>query len=74
LSQTTRSDSSLSDVPLQHIAAEAAAGRLDVKPGRVFSFDDIQEAHRVMEANQSGGKIVVLIEAIRIGSVRSLRS
>jgi NADPH:quinone reductase len=50
----------LSDVPLQQIAAEAAAGRLDVKPGRVFSFDDIQEAHRVMEANQSGGKMVVV--------------
>lgn len=50
----------LSDVPLQQIAADAAAGRLDVKPVRVFRFEDIQEAHRVYEANQAAGKIVVV--------------
>jgi NADPH:quinone reductase-like Zn-dependent oxidoreductase len=50
----------LSDVPLQQIAAEAAAGRLDVKPVRVFGFDEIREAHRVMEANKAGGKMVVV--------------
>jgi NADPH2:quinone reductase len=50
----------LSDVPLQHIIAEAAAGRLEVKPVRIFGFDEIQEAHRVMEANQAGGKMVVV--------------
>lgn len=50
----------LSDVPLQHIAAEAAAGRLDVKPVRIFRFDEIQEAHRIMDANQAAGKIVVV--------------
>ncbi|MGN4077873.1 zinc-binding dehydrogenase [Burkholderia gladioli] len=50
----------LSDVPLQAIAADAAAGRIDVKPSRVFGFDQIHEAHRVMEANQAGGKMVVV--------------
>ncbi|HVX10555.1 MAG TPA: zinc-binding alcohol dehydrogenase family protein [Pirellulales bacterium] len=50
----------LSDVPLQQIAADAAAGRLDVKPVRVFGFDEIREAHHVMESNQAGGKIVVV--------------
>jgi NADPH:quinone reductase len=50
----------LSDVPLQQIAAEAAAGRLDVKPTRVFRFDEIREAHRVMEANEARGKMVVV--------------
>jgi NADPH:quinone reductase-like Zn-dependent oxidoreductase len=50
----------LSDVPLGQIAADAAAGRLDVKPTRVFRFEEIQDAHRVMEANQAGGKIVVV--------------
>lgn len=50
----------LSDVPLGQIAAEAAAGRLDVKPARIFHFDEIREAHRVMEANEAGGKMVVL--------------
>jgi NADPH:quinone reductase len=50
----------LSDVPLQKIAEDAAAGRLDVKPARIFGFDEIREAHRVMEANESVGKIVVV--------------
>jgi NADPH:quinone reductase-like Zn-dependent oxidoreductase len=50
----------LSDVPLQQIAADAAAGRLDIKPLKVFRFEEIQEAHRVMESNQAGGKIVAV--------------
>src|SRR5216683_3720231 len=50
----------LSDVPLQQIAADAAAGHLDVKPVRIFRFEDIREAHRAMEANQAGGKMVVV--------------
>jgi NADPH:quinone reductase len=50
----------LSDVPLREIAADAAAGRLDVKPARIFRFDEIREAHRVMEANEAGGKMVVV--------------
>jgi NADPH:quinone reductase len=50
----------LSDVPLQAIAAHAAAGRFDVKPVRVFRFDEIREAHRVMEANEARGKLVVV--------------
>jgi NADPH2:quinone reductase len=50
----------LSDVPLQQIAEDAAAGRLDVKPVRVFHFDEIREAHRAMEANEARGKMVVI--------------
>ncbi|KAK9248736.1 alcohol dehydrogenase [Lipomyces tetrasporus] len=50
----------LSDVPLQDIAKQVAEGRLKAKPSRVFSFEDIREAHRVMEANQAGGKMVVV--------------
>ncbi|MEI5996516.1 zinc-binding dehydrogenase [Paraburkholderia bengalensis] len=51
----------LSDVPLQQIAADVAAGRLDAKPSRVFAFDEIREAHRVMEANEANGKMVVVV-------------
>jgi NADPH:quinone reductase-like Zn-dependent oxidoreductase len=51
----------LSDVPLQTIADQVAAGRYQAKPARVFRFEDIREAHRVMEANQAGGKMVVLV-------------
>ena len=50
----------LSDVPLQQIAQDAAVGRLDVKPTRVFRFEEIREAHRAMEANEARGKMVVV--------------
>jgi NADPH:quinone reductase-like Zn-dependent oxidoreductase len=50
----------LSDVPLQKIAEDVAAGRLNAHPARVFGFDEIREAHRVMEANEAGGKMVVV--------------
>jgi NADPH:quinone reductase len=49
----------LSDVPLQSIAEKVAAGRYKAKPSRVFRFEDIREAHRVMEASEAIGKIVV---------------
>jgi NADPH:quinone reductase-like Zn-dependent oxidoreductase len=50
----------LSDVPLQDIARQAAAGRLKAKPSRVLGFEEIREAHRLMEANEAGGKLVVV--------------
>ena len=53
-------DFPLSDVPLQKIAEDVAAGRLEAKPSRVFRFEEIREAHRVMEANEAGGKMVVV--------------
>lgn len=51
----------LSDVPLQAIAADIAAGRYRAKPSRVFRFEEIREAHRLMDANQANGKMVVVI-------------
>jgi NADPH:quinone reductase-like Zn-dependent oxidoreductase len=51
----------LSDVPLQAIAADVEAGRYQAKPTRVFRFEEIREAHRVMDANQAKGKMVVVI-------------
>ena len=42
------------------IAEDVAAGRLGPKPPRVFRFEEIREAHRVMEANEAGGKMVVV--------------
>jgi NADPH2:quinone reductase len=50
----------LSDVLLQQIAADAAAGRLDVKPARIFRFNEIGEAHRLMETNEARGNMVVV--------------
>jgi NADPH2:quinone reductase len=51
----------LSDVPLQAIAGDVAAGRYKAKPSRVFRFEDIREAHRVLDANQANGKMVVVV-------------
>jgi NADPH:quinone reductase-like Zn-dependent oxidoreductase len=48
------------DTPLQTVVHEVEAGRMNAKIGRVFNIDEIVEAHRVMEENQAGGKIVVL--------------
>lgn len=52
----------LSDVPLQDIARQVAEGVLEAKPSRVFSFDQVREAHRIMESNEAGGKMVVVLE------------
>jgi NADPH:quinone reductase len=52
----------LSDVPLQDIAAQVASGELEAAPSQVFSFDEIHEAHRTMEAGDAGGKLVVIVE------------
>lgn len=54
-------DFPLSDVPLAEIARKAAAGHLNAKPSRVFKFEEIHEAHRVMESNQANGKMVVVV-------------
>lgn len=52
----------LSDVPLQDIAQQVAEGKLDAKPSHIFTFDQIQEAHRVMESGDAGGKMVVVMD------------
>ena len=48
-------------MPLQAIATQVAEGRLRAKPSRIFSFHQIREAHRVMEANAAAGKMVVVV-------------
>src|ERR1700751_1278314 len=46
--------------PLDELADQVAAGTLHVQVGRVFNLNEIVEAHRCMEENRAGGKIVVL--------------
>ena len=46
--------------PLNDLAQQIAAGTLHIQIGKVFTLDEIVEAHRVMEENSAGGKIVVL--------------
>ncbi len=47
--------------PMEDLAQQIAAGTLKVQIGRVFEIDEIVEAHRLMEENKAGGKIVVLV-------------
>jgi NADPH:quinone reductase-like Zn-dependent oxidoreductase len=47
-------------MPFQELVEQIAAGKLHIQVGKVFHLDDIVEAHRIMEENKAGGKIVVL--------------
>jgi NADPH:quinone reductase-like Zn-dependent oxidoreductase len=49
--------------PLDKLLQEVATGTLHVQLGASFHLDEIVEAHRAMEENRAGGKIVVLTEA-----------
>lgn len=46
--------------PLQDVVDQVEAQRFRVPLGKVFHIDEIVEAHRLMEENAAGGKIVVL--------------
>ncbi|HEV2583223.1 MAG TPA: zinc-binding dehydrogenase [Ktedonobacteraceae bacterium] len=49
-----------SDVPMQKIVDRVANGIYKSKPVKVFPFEHIPEAHRLMESNSANGKIVVV--------------
>ena len=46
--------------PLDDLAKQISTGTLRVQIGKTFRLDEIVEAHRCMEENKAGGKIVVL--------------
>ncbi len=46
--------------PLEELVDQIATGTLHIQIGNVFQLDEIVEAHRCMEENKAGGKIVVL--------------
>jgi NADPH:quinone reductase-like Zn-dependent oxidoreductase len=48
------------ETPLGQMVDWVVEGKLKVKVGRTFGLEDIVEAHRCMEENRAGGKIVVL--------------
>jgi len=45
--------------PLEELTKQIAAGALHVQVGKTFHLDEIVQAHRAMEENKAGGKIVV---------------
>jgi NADPH2:quinone reductase len=48
-----------SKIPMQRIVERVASGRYSAAPAQVFPFDEIAEAHRLMESNGANGKIVI---------------
>jgi NADPH:quinone reductase-like Zn-dependent oxidoreductase len=54
-------DVPLSSIPLQGIVDRVASGAYKAKPAKVFRFDEIRDAHRLMETNEANGKIVVRV-------------
>lgn len=46
--------------PLDELVDKIAAGQLPIHVGKIFRLDQIAEAHRCMEENKAGGKIVVV--------------
>jgi NADPH:quinone reductase-like Zn-dependent oxidoreductase len=46
--------------PLEELIEKISRGQLSIKIGKVFRLEQIVEAHRCMEENRAGGKIVVL--------------
>lgn len=54
-------DFPLSAVPFGDIFAKVADGTYRARPTRVFGFDEIVEAHRVMETGDALGKMVVTV-------------
>lgn len=49
-----------SDIPMQQIVDRVADGTYKARPVKVFPFEQIPDAHRLMEANGANGKIVVV--------------
>jgi len=54
-------DYPFSNIPLQKMVHDAERGLYRTKPVRVFDFEQIPDAHRLMESNAANGKIVVQV-------------
>ena len=46
---------------LQRYVSAVESGELAIRPGPVWSFDQLREAHRAMDENRSNGKMVVAL-------------
>ena len=54
-------DYPLGEVPFQRLVDLAEAGTLRARPARVFRFDEIQQAHCLLDDNATNGKMVVML-------------
>lgn len=48
------------NTPLQELVDQIEAGTLPIAIGKTYRLEEIVEAHKTMEENTAGGKIVVL--------------
>jgi NADPH:quinone reductase-like Zn-dependent oxidoreductase len=48
------------ETPLEELARQVEAGTLHLQIGKVFKLDDVVEAHKLMDSNKAGGKIVMV--------------
>ena len=49
-----------SEIPMQTIVDRVADGTYEARPVKIFPFEHIPDAHRLMESNGANGKIVVV--------------
>ncbi len=54
-------DYPLSKIPLQAMVEKAEKGIYKASPARIFNFEQLPDAHRLMESNEANGKIVVQV-------------
>lgn len=47
---------------MQELVEKAERGVFASQPARVFAFEEIVEAHRLLDASTAGGKLVVAID------------
>jgi NADPH2:quinone reductase len=48
-------------IPMQEIVDGVAVGRYHAKPARVLAFEEIADAHRLVESNEVDGKVVMTL-------------
>jgi NADPH:quinone reductase-like Zn-dependent oxidoreductase len=46
--------------PLEELVEKVASGQVPIQVGKMFRLEQVAEAHRCMEENKAGGKIVIL--------------
>ena len=52
----------LAEIPFQQLIDHAAQGTYHAQPAQVFRFEQIEQAHRLMDAQTAGGKLVVVVD------------
>lgn len=55
-------DLPLSAIPFSEFVARSESGAYQSQPAHVFAFEEIVEAHRLMESGEARGKIVVRVD------------